>query len=181
MLTRCMMRVVLMGVILAPAIGWCANPASGSLCEADERVFFDCAVAGKKGLKRLSLCGSHSLADKGGYLQYRFGRAGDVELEYPARRGDPGKAFRHSQYVRFQVSRTAVGFTREGATYWVFDDYEGDAQPATRKQGVQVSPRGQSETSLALPCVGPATSDLGSLETVLPCANDDPFNMDECP
>lgn len=179
--TKWLMALGLTVSILAPAIGWCGKPPSASLCEPDERVFFDCEIAGKKGPKRVSVCGSQNPAGKGGYLQYRFGRAGALELEYPPGRGDPGGAFRYSHYARFQVSRTAVGFTREGAAYWVFDDYEGDAPPATRVQGVQVTLRGAKEKSLTLSCVGVATSELGSLETVLPCANDDPLNLGECP
>lgn len=174
-------RAVMAGILLVPATGRGANPPSGSLCGPEERVFFDCAVAGKKGPKQVSLCGSKNPADKGGYLQYRFGRAGALELEYPARRGDPRQAFQYSHYARPQVSRTAVGFRQDGTAYWVFDGYEGDAKPAARQQGVEVSPKGQAGKSLTLRCAGAAKSDLGSLETVLPCAKDDPLTMGDCP
>jgi hypothetical protein len=113
-------------------------------------------------------------------LQYRFGRAGALELEYPTKRGDPRTAFRYSHYTRPQVSRTAVGFSQGGATYWVFDGYEGDLKPATREQGVEVSLQGAGK-SVTLRCVGVVKSDLGSLEAVLPCAKDDSLNLGNCP
>ncbi|CAG1771015.1 hypothetical protein BAC2_01423 [uncultured bacterium] len=181
MLTKWVMWAALPASLLVPAMGQCANPPPGPLCGPDERVFFDCVVAAKKGPKRVSLCGSKNPADKGGYLQYRFGRAGALELEYPAQRGDPRTAFRYSHYVRPQVSRTAVGFTQAGATYWVFDSYEGDVKPAVREQGVEVSPPGQAGKSVTLRCARAAKSDMDSLESVLPCAKDDPLNLGDCP
>lgn len=53
--------------------------AEASLCHADETVVFSCSV----GSKLVSVCATADLADVGGSLQYRFGKAGAVELAYP--------------------------------------------------------------------------------------------------
>ena len=62
------------------------GPRLPTLCAADESVVFNCAV--DEGGKFLSVCGSKTgpLHEGRGYIQYRFGRPGRVELEYPRER-----------------------------------------------------------------------------------------------
>src|SRR6266480_5829555 len=54
---------------------------SNSLCTKDERVVFSCPV--KRPAKIVSVCASKDLTSEHGYLQYRFGLPGKIELEFP--------------------------------------------------------------------------------------------------
>ena len=77
-----------------PDSAWEKGPSLTSLCAAEEATFFNCAVA--EGGKILSICGSkEALNYRGrGYVQYRFGRPGRVELEFPrGRRRRPADDF----------------------------------------------------------------------------------------
>lgn len=53
---------------------------TNSHCSPDETTLFSCELS--KG-KLVSLCASHDLSPKAGYLQYRFGKPGNVELALP--------------------------------------------------------------------------------------------------
>src|SRR2546430_9257893 len=50
-------------------------------CAKDERIIFSCPV--KRPAKIVSICASKNLTSEQGYLQYRFGLPGKVELEFP--------------------------------------------------------------------------------------------------
>lgn len=151
---------------------------AGSLCKSGEKVYFDCRIGSGKSEKHLSLCGSNKLSDAGAFLQYRFGRAETLELAFPEPAADPAKHFYFAHYARYQVSRTAVRFSRQNAEYRIFDSYEADSGPAQRTQGVEVAFAGKTVT---LKCIGPTASALGELQDSLPCDQDDALNMGECP
>jgi hypothetical protein len=72
--------------ICSLVLNLCAFSASAyaapSLCLADEAKIFSCAA----GKKIISVCSSKDLAADRGYLQYRFGSSGKVELTIPADR-----------------------------------------------------------------------------------------------
>lgn len=165
------------GSLLATGAG--ATPAlqPGTLCQADEQVLFSCPV--KKGKKIASLCGSKDLTDKTGYLQYRFGRAGSIELEFPKERRDTQTMFRYAHYLRPQVDRFAVSFALGGYTYAVVENYEGDIEPTVHQVGVLVTSRGQEEREIA--CSAQRTGEFHSLKAIVPCDRDDPLNMGGCP
>jgi len=90
-----------------------------TLCQRDEQILFHCSV--QEGRKMVSLCGSSQLTATEGYLQYRFGPARKVELEFPRQRGESQKQFRYAHYLRYQVDRTELNFKRDGYTYTLFD------------------------------------------------------------
>jgi hypothetical protein len=149
-----------------------------TLCQEGEEVLFSCPV--KDGATIVSLCGSKHLTAQEGYLQYRFGRAGHIELEFPTPRQETQQMFRYAQYSRYQVNRVAVSFQRGGYTYALFDSYEGDTLPKTHQQGVQVTPSGVARKEVTLMCRRAAIGNLYSLSAILPCDKDDPLNMGEC-
>src|SRR5438270_6758919 len=149
----------------------------GTLCQLDEQVMFSCAV--KSGKKLLSLCGSKDLTDQTGYLKYRFGLPGQIELEFPTQRQDSQKSFRYAHYYRAQVDRFSVSFTNKGHTYTVFDNYEGDSTPAVHEVGLELTLPGQKEHTLL--CDGTGSGKLHDLRAIVPCDKEDPLNMGECP
>jgi hypothetical protein len=112
------------------------SPASRSLCAKDEKVVFSCQL--KRSMKIVSLCSSQKLTKESGYLQYRFGMPGKVELEFPSNRADSLTVFKYSHYFRAKVDSTEVSFSRNGYTYLVFDEYNGEEKPAVSEQGLTV-------------------------------------------
>ena len=159
--------------------GFAKGLGQETLCQKDERVLFSCPVRG--GMKFVSLCSSRELSEKEGYLQYRFGRAGNVELEFPAQRVHTQTMFRYSYYFRYQVERTTVSFNKHGYIYTIFDDYEGDSKPKMHQRGVQVTPPIAGQKVTTLMCYGATIGNLSDLKSIVPCDKDDPLNMGDCP
>jgi hypothetical protein len=149
-----------------------ATPASnmvqllpGSLCANDEKIVFSCAT-GKTG-KIVSLCASKALTKDSGYLQYRFGLPGKIELEFPQAREQTQKAFKYSHYFRAQFDQTEISFTSNGYEYAIFDDYNGEQKPARTDQGVRITPPNNGK-EVTLNCRGKAKAQYGDLPEVFP-------------
>jgi hypothetical protein len=158
--------------------GLIAAEAQKTHCRQEEDILFSCPV--KDGTTIVSLCGSKHLTAQEGYLQYRYGRRGHIELEFPAQRQDTQTMFRYAHYSRYQVNRVVVSFQRGGYTYALFDNDEGDILPKTHQQGVQVTPSKAARKEVTLMCRETALGNLHSLSAILPCDKDDPLNMGEC-
>jgi hypothetical protein len=114
-------------------------------------------------------------------LQYRFGRAGEIELEFPKGRQNTKGMFRYAHYIRPRVDRSEVTFENDGYEYALFDYYEGEGGPAASEKGVRVTSPGNKPKEVVLRCLGAATSNLGALSEVIPCDKENPLNMGECP
>jgi hypothetical protein len=96
-----------------------AKPASvahrvraGTLCHGNERVLFSATVTGSN--KLVSICRSSRLDESRGHLQYRFGRPGKIELEFPKSREDTPSQFRYARYTRPLVTYLALRFETGG-------------------------------------------------------------------
>jgi hypothetical protein len=136
-----------------------------SLCARDERIIFSCPV--KKPAKIVSLCASKNLSADQGYLQYRFGLPGKVELEFPKERTGTQQKFQYTHYFRAQVDLTEISFSNNGYEYQITDDYNGEEKPAQSTQGVMVTAPGKpKEVSLA--CRTKPKADYTDLQAVLP-------------
>jgi hypothetical protein len=125
--------------IQACAISAYAAPGT-SLCAKDEQVAFSCHV----GAKIASLCASPDLSPDQGWVQYRFGKKGAVELTYPAVKEHPRK------YFRWGVN----GYSGGGTDYFRFSNggydyvvYSGFGKGWT-KEGVAVEKDGKRVASL---------------------------------
>ena len=101
-----------------------------------------------------------------GYLQYRFGLPGKIELEFPKQREQTLSSFKYSHYFRAQFDQTEISFTSEGHEYAIFDDFNGEQKPAQRDQGIRITPPGGKETTLN--CRGKAKVQYGDLAEVFP-------------
>jgi hypothetical protein len=136
-----------------------------SLCARDERIIFSCPV--KKPAKIVSLCASRNLSADQGYLQYRFGLPGKVELEFPKERTGTQQKFQYTHYFRAQVDLTEISFSNNGYEYQITDDYNGEEKPAQSIQGIMVTAPGKpKEVSLA--CRTKPKADYSDLQAVLP-------------
>jgi len=136
-----------------------------SLCAAGEKVVFSCPL--KRSDKVVSLCASTKLTKTEGYLQYRFGIPGKVELEYPKERTPAANAFHYSHYFRAQVDLTEISFSIDGYGYKVFNNFNGEEKPAISDQGVTVQPP-ENKKEFNYSCRTRAKMDFGDLSDVLP-------------
>jgi hypothetical protein len=123
-----------------------------------------------------------------GYLQYRFGRPGKVELQFPEEKQNSQAQFLFEHYFRAQVDRTAVKFKNGGYEYSIYDAYEGEEAPAQNYRGVSIEYIGSEGDSVDankggenrdLECTGRVISRLNKLENVIPCDKDD--SLSGCP
>jgi hypothetical protein len=136
-----------------------------TLCAKDERVIFSCPV--KRPAKIVSVCASKDLTSDRGYLQYRFGLPGKIELEYPKDRNGTQRKFHYTHYFRAQFDMTEISFTIDDYDYSVFDDYNGEEKPKISSQGVSVTAPGKpKETSFV--CRMKPKADYDDLQAVLP-------------
>jgi len=140
------------------------NPQTGTLCEKGERVIFSCPV--KRPAKIVSLCASKDLAADRGYLQYRFGLPGKIELEFPKDRTGTQQKFQFTHYFRAQFDLTEISFTNDGYEYEITDDYNGEEKPAQTIQGVSVTAPGKPK-DVSFVCRTKPKADYTDLQAVL--------------
>lgn len=142
---------------------------ANSLCAQTEQIIFSCQVksSGKtKGFAKLaSLCASTDLDKEHGYLQYRFGLPGKVELEFPESRTGTQQKFHYTHYFRYQVDLTEINFAIDDYQYQIFDTYNGEEKPQISTQGVSVTAPGKQDVSFV--CRGKAKADYSKLDEVL--------------
>jgi hypothetical protein len=141
------------------------KPQPSTLCATDERVIFSCPV--KRPAKIVSVCASKDLTGARGYLQYRFGLPGKIELEYPKDRQDTQQRFHYTHYFRAQFDLTEIAFTIDGYEYSVFDDYNGEEKPAVISRGVSVTAPGKPK-EVSFLCRLKPQADYSDLQAVLP-------------
>lgn len=151
------------------------SPAGqASLCNRDETSLFSCVVRGSG--KLLSICGSKRLDAGQGYVQYRFGRAGKVDLEFPKERQNTQSAFRYTRYTRPLVTYLALRFETNGYLYSVHQNYNGEERPPVNESSVSVTPLGgKAARSIELRCRRPAQGSLMSLEDIVRRSDDEPL------
>ena len=135
-----------------------------TLCDRNERVIFSCRV--KRPAKIVSVCASKDLTSERGYLQYRFGLPGKIELEYPKDRTGTQTKFQYTHYFRAQVDLTEISFNVNGYEYQVTDDYNGEEKPAQTIQGVSVTAPGKAK-EVSFVCRARPKADYADLQAVL--------------
>ena len=138
---------------------------AGTLCARDERIIFSCPI--RRPAKIVSLCASKDLTSERGYLQYRFGLPGKIELEFPQDRTATRQKFHYTHYFRAQVDLTEITFTINGYEYQITDDYNGEEKPAQTNQGVSVTAPGKPQ-EVSFTCRTKPKADYTDLQVVLP-------------
>lgn len=177
-----LLAVSLMAVAIVAAnvglvrAGW-QRPSAGdlqpnSLCARTERIIFSCLTkrAGKSlarsPSKIVSLCASRDLDKERGYLQYRYGLPGKIELEFPSSRSGTQELFQYTHYMRYQVDLTEINFEIDGYQYQIFDDYNGEEKPRISTEGVSVTAPGKAK-EVSFVCRTQARADYSKLDDVL--------------
>ena len=108
-----------------------------SHCQVHEEKVFSCQI--QKSNKVLSLCAVSGKANNSGYLHYRFGRPGYVELQYPQGVQDSYSKFRWQTIAYSGGWDTRIQFSNAGHRYQVYDRaYKIDIKHKDRSGGVLV-------------------------------------------
>jgi hypothetical protein len=136
-----------------------------SLCMKNENVVWSCETTKER--KLASLCSSQDLDNTRGYVQYRFGRVGQVEMEFPRERTDTQAAFKYSRYTRPLVTYLKLEFVNNGFTYTISDDSNSEEKPSRRDAALTVSPSGANAKETSLRCRLPIAGSLMKLEDVV--------------
>lgn len=112
-----------------------ASPLTHCL-KHEERVF-SCQI--QKSNKVLSLCAVPAKAKNPGYLQYRFGRPGHVELQYPQAKSTSYSKFNWQSIGYSGGWDTRIQFSNAGYRYQIYDRaYKIDIKRKDRSGGVLV-------------------------------------------
>ncbi len=139
-----------------------AQKKAKSLCQASEQTIWSCLTTKNK---IASVCASKDLAEDKGYLQYRFGVLGKVELEFPKSRKDSQKAFKYSRYTRPLVTMLTLSFENNGVVYEIHDDDNSEEKPPLRVASIDIKD-GDKESSVV--CKQPTIGSLMKLEDFVP-------------
>ena len=143
-----------------------AEPAKAtSLCARDEKIIWSCETTKRK---IVSICSSSQLDKQSGYLQYRFGRPGHVELEYPQQRQNTQTAFAYFRYTRPLVTYLGLRFKIKEYDYEVYDNSNEEEQAGGSEAGVTVTPAGNTAKAVDYRCRKPVVHHLIELEDVVP-------------
>lgn len=138
---------------------------AGSLCAKGERTVWSCETLRER--KLASICSSQALDKSRGYLQYRFGRPGKIELEFPKERTNTQAVFRYARYTRPLVAMLNLKFVNNGFTYTIGDDDNEEEKPPVRDAAITITPSGANSKETTLRCRLPITGSLMTLEDVV--------------
>jgi hypothetical protein len=132
--------------------------APPSLCKPDERVVFSCST----GAHIVSLCASANASKTDGYLQYRFGRGGSVDLAYPDLSAKPGDAFTSGRLMFSGGGGAWLRFDKGPYAYTIFTAIGrwGSSGGPAAISGVAVEKDGKAFADF--PCRSAPKSEIGS-------------------
>lgn len=111
-----------------------------TLCEPVEKVIFSC---GFKNAKTVSICGSSDNAQS--YVEYRFGRANNIEFKFRASAKDPKHQFHRGEIAYANNSEDMIWFRNGKFRYSIF-------MPTRGGPGVEISR--DSKVEARLECSG---------------------------
>ena len=89
-----------------------------------------------------------------------------------------GKHFATAAIRDFRFNRFSVSFSIRDHTYTLFDNYEGEMEPATHEAGITITRSGKTVGEWLCRC--PGSGNLRALQSIVPCDKDDVLNMGGC-
>lgn len=153
-----------------------AQPQNRMLCTGNEQLIFGAVTTGGK---MVCLCSSPNLTAQRGYLQYRFGRPGRVELEYPAERTGSQQRFYYAHYARYQREWASLRFKNNEYNYRLYYSFDREAGRPTTEYGLNVYlGEGDKGTNFMLRR-NTVVGQLQALEGIVSCDREDTLN--DCP
>jgi hypothetical protein len=93
-----------------------AQSAEETLCAKFEEVYFSCPIKDKI----VSVCASGNISPENGYVQYRIGRPGHVEFQYPDAPVAPKNRFSISDILGGNLNITHLKFRSGKYDYMVY-------------------------------------------------------------
>ena len=168
-LTFCSSRPALIVLLFFESFLFGKAYANETLCEKSEAIHFSCLVANSK--KVISVCGSPALSEDEGYLQYRFGRPGAVELVYPKTKEKTQQQFYWEENNNYQSGSKTLYFEIGSYSYAVFSFEIGEVlsgkSDGEKKYGVWVGRLGVNAPPYETLCasVPDGVFNLGSVVT----------------
>jgi hypothetical protein len=138
--------------------------APKSLCSKTEQTIWSCTTTKNK---IASVCAAKGLTSESGYLQYRFGTTGKVELELPQNRAGSQSFFKYSRYTRPLVTMLQLSFKNSDYTYEIHDDDNSEEKPPIHSASIDISKSGSEKTS-SIVCRNPTAGSLMKLEDIVP-------------
>lgn len=126
-----------------------AQSEEKTMCSSFEEVYFSCPVKNKI----VSVCASGNVSPENGYVQYRIGRPGHVEFQYPSTPVVPKNRFSISDIFGGNLNIVHLKFKSGKYDYVI---YQGDVS------GVYVKKNGKRVVNL--------TCDAGDYQTISPRA-----------
>ncbi len=139
--------ILTMGAIALDAFAGTSQPSY--LCKAQETLLFGC----DSGPKMISVCASQGFSATTGYVQYRFGTPGNIELSYPEKLSPPNGHFWLSSTGYSGGGEAHLRFVNHGVTYAVFDRMvrtnftPGEPNDPDMSEGIVVRPQGKKATT----------------------------------
>ena len=137
-----------------------------TLCERNEQVILSCSIANSS--RVLSICSSKVLTATEGYLQYRFGRIGAIEMTYPATKVETQEKFRWTTNYHADVIDSWLTFKSGAYVYSVFgiEERRANDKNGGRRYGVITTNNNDQEHSLR--CKRPIIDFFSTLDNVVP-------------
>lgn len=137
-----------------------------TLCGNNEQVVFSCGI--RKSARILSICSSKQVDAQNGYVQYRFGLPGKVELEFPTERKGSQSAFAYSRYTRPLVTLLALQFESNGYKYFIHQDSNAEEKPSIDSSSLNITSPDAGAKEIEMTCREPVKGSLMLLEDVVP-------------
>lgn len=94
------------------------SPEEDTLCYPFEEIYFSCHAA----KKIVSICASGNISPKNGYVKYRFGSVGNIELEYPEASNPPLDNFHISASKNKKTRHINIKFKSGDYIYHVYEN-----------------------------------------------------------
>ena len=137
-------------VILLMSIGVTyAQSSEETLCDSHEEIYFSCPIKNKI----VSVCASGNISPNNGYVEYRIGKRGNIDFQYPEKSYPPLGRFSISDITGGNLNLVHLKFKSGGYDYVV---YQGDVS------GVYVKKKGKT--------VGNLICDAGNYQSINPRA-----------
>jgi hypothetical protein len=104
-------------IVVISAVMLSSTVYSQTLCQSGEIDYFSCKTSSSG--KLISVCGNIDLGeiDEKSWVQYRFGKAGAIELAYPTELAGSPKKFEGNNLNKYNVND--LRFVNDGKTYSV--------------------------------------------------------------
>lgn len=152
--------------------------AAPTLCRPDETVIFSCPT----GAHTVSICASKTLSRTEGYMQYRYGADGKIDLSYPDLSTRPADAFTVGNLSFSGGGGSWLRFSKGPYVYTIFSaigNWGTERHPKAEAAGVMVTKDGKAFANF--PCRSYEQSDSafgGDLELGLKGPDEDDPSQD---